>query len=213
LLSSAYQLGQGEAARHASIATHLTKPIRQSSLYNSIVTVLDRAAVCPSVALSALSDVSQTYPVVCARVLVVEDNIVNQKVARGMLEKIGCRVDVAANGREAVDAILQLPYDLVFMDCQMPIMDGYEATAAVRAYEREHDRHVPIIAMTANALPGDCEWCLEAGMDAYIMKPIKLTDIIEIVKIWGGSRTAHHSVTYRHVDAPNGVPHGGGYDC
>jgi signal transduction histidine kinase/CheY-like chemotaxis protein len=213
LLSSAYQLGQGEAARHAGIVTHLTKPIRQSSLYNCIVTVLDRAAVRPSVALPASSDVSQTYSVVRARVLVVEDNIVNQKVARGMLEKIGCRVDVAANGREAVDAILQLPYDLVFMDCQMPIMDGYEATAAVRAHERQHDRHMPIIAMTANALPVDCERCLEAGMDDYITKPTKLTDMIEIVKIWGASKTAYHSLTYRHVDAPNRVPQDGGDDC
>jgi signal transduction histidine kinase/DNA-binding response OmpR family regulator len=213
LLSSAYQLGQDEAARHAGIVTHLTKPIRQSSLYHCIVTVLDRAAVRPSVALPASGDVSQTYPGVRARVLVVEDNIVNQKVARVMLEKIGCRVDVAANGREAVDAILQLPYDLVFMDCQMPIMDGYEATAAVRAHERQHDRHMPIIAMTANALPGDCERCLEAGMDDYITKPAKLTDIIEIVKIWGAPRTAYHSIAYRHVDAPNRVPHGGAYDC
>jgi CheY-like chemotaxis protein len=184
LLSSAFQLGQGEAALHAGITAHLTKPIRQSSLYSCIVTVLDGADVRPPVTLPAPCDTTQAHSLVRARILVVEDNIVNQKVARRMLEKLGCRVDVADNGREAIDAILQLTYDLVFMDCQMPVMDGYEATAVVRAHERQHDRHMPIIAMTANALSADCERCLKAGMDGYMTKPIKLTDIIPILQQW-----------------------------
>ena len=107
-----------------------------------------------------------------ARVLVVEDNVFNQRVAAGMLRKLGCRVDVAANGREAVDMVQTFPYDLVFMDCQMPEMDGYEATAEIRLLEPEF-KHVPIIAMTANAMQGDRERCIDAGMDDYVSKPVR----------------------------------------
>ncbi len=118
-----------------------------------------------------------------ARVLVVDDNTVNQKVALLILEKLGCQVDVATNGKEAIAMLELLPYDAVFMDCEMPEMDGYEATAEIR---RRHtgSRHVPIIALTAKALRGDRERCLEAGMDDYIAKPVRPKDLEAALTRW-----------------------------
>jgi CheY-like chemotaxis protein len=119
---------------------------------------------------------------------VAEDNAVNVKVATRMLSKFGCRVDVAANGLEAVELYGQLPYDIVFMDCQMPEMDGFEATAEIRRLEQADGRRVPIVALTANAMAGDRERCLAAGMDDFISKPIKETDLSRAIEHWVPSR-------------------------
>lgn len=116
------------------------------------------------------------------RVLVAEDNAVNQKLATRMLEKLGCWVDVAANGKEALTLATAIHYDLVLMDCQMPEMDGYEATTEIRRQMK--DRHVPIVAMTANAMQGDREKCLDAGMDDYLSKPMKFEDLRLVVGRW-----------------------------
>jgi len=113
------------------------------------------------------------------RILLAEDNVVNQKVAGRMLERLGLRTDVAANGREAVEMCRMLPYDLVLMDCQMPEMDGYEATRQIR--RQPFERQPAIVAMTADVMPGTRERCLESGMDDHITKPVKLEDLFNIV--------------------------------
>ena len=100
-----------------------------------------------------------------ARVLLAEDNVVNQKVAKRMLENLGCRVDVAENGLEAFDMAQRYAYDLMFLDCQMPGMDGFEATEKIRGYQFDTGSYVPIVAMTANALSGDREKCISVGME------------------------------------------------
>ena len=108
------------------------------------------------------------------RILVAEDNPVNQKVIIGMLKRLGFNADIANNGAEVLEALGRDAYELIFMDCQMPILDGYEATRAIRASASEH---IPIVALTANAMPGDEEKCLAAGMDDYIAKPLSIITI------------------------------------
>ena len=100
-----------------------------------------------------------------------------------MLKKLNCRVDVAANGKETLEMLEKFPYDLIFMDCQMPEMTGYEATAEIRLRERD-TQHIPIVALTANAMKGDREKCLEAGMDDYISKPVKREDLEKALQRW-----------------------------
>jgi len=119
----------------------------------------------------------------CRRVLLAEDNAVNQKIGIRLLEKCGCRVDVAANGREAVEMAGRFPYDLLFMDCGMPELDGYAATRFIRAGEAGHN-HIPIVALTAHAISGTREDCLAAGMDDYIAKPVSLEAIEEMLLKW-----------------------------
>jgi len=130
------------------------------------------------------------------RVLVAEDNIINQQVAQHMLQMLGCRVDVVANGLEALDSLSQVPYDLVFMDCQMPECDGYEATRRLR---RTPSHAVPVVAMTANVMPGDRQRCLDAGMNDYVAKPVHTDDIDAILRRFLASRL---------VDAPPAVAMG-----
>ena len=109
------------------------------------------------------------------KILLVEDDTINQKVASRLFSKFGCQPDIVGNGKEAVDKVAAGRYDLVFMDCQMPVMDGYEATRRIRLLP--NGAAAPIIAMTAHAMQGDREKCLAAGMDDFIPKPIKLEDI------------------------------------
>lgn len=118
------------------------------------------------------------------KVLLVEDNIVNQKVAKKLLEKNACKIDVASNGEEGVAMFKQFSYDIIFMDCQMPIMDGYEATAAIRQHEKGSDKRQVIIAMTANAIEGDRENCIRKGMDDYLSKPINVAKLKTMLNKW-----------------------------
>ncbi len=134
-------------------------------------------------------------------VLVAEDNTTNQEVAVGILRKTGCKITLVSNGREAVEAVSKHSYDLIFMDCQMPVMDGYQATIAIRRLEKQEGlaRHTPVIALTANALEGDREKCLSSGMDDYISKPFKQDTIMRIFERWFKSDLTHTS-----TDTPTG---------
>jgi signal transduction histidine kinase/CheY-like chemotaxis protein len=182
------------SARHiqtAGIDACLMKPVRESQLRNTLATTwakkrlngfATRANALHEIAIlkSKLAGRFAGSPV---RVLVAEDNVVNQKVAVRMLERVGFRPDVAVNGRDAVEMCAMVPYDLIFMDCQMPEMDGYTATVEIRKQLRPGAR-VSIIAMTAEAMEGVRERCLEAGMDDYITKPVRLHEMVETLKKW-----------------------------
>jgi len=183
ILSSVSQRGQVATAQQAGIAAFLTKPVRQSHLYKCLTTILGAAARRTGVAPIPNGQEKARLPI-HARVLVAEDNVINQKVVVRLLEKLGCRVDVAANGHEAITMLAQLAYDLVLMDCQMPEMDGFAATTAIRQREADSGQHTPIIAMTANAMQGDREYCLAAGMDDYISKPVKFDALAAMLRKW-----------------------------
>jgi CheY-like chemotaxis protein len=191
MLTSVGHWGAVRNAESASIDACLSKPVRQSQLLNTLatawskkqhVTLADPAQSGNRIAdmKSVLAERSAGCPV---RVLVAEDNVVNQRVAVRILEGLGLRADVAANGRETVRMFELLPYDLVLMDCQMPEMDGYEATREIRRREVP-GRHVAIIAMTADAMAGCREQCLGAGMDDFIAKPVALETLFQALQRW-----------------------------
>ena len=181
LLSSSGRVTD-DAARDAELSGTLAKPVRQSELFNCLIEGLqmhqpepvDSTEPSPGPAMAGEHGV----------VLLVEDNTMNQLVATRMIAKLGYRADVANNGREAIDAIAVGAYDAVLMDCQMPEMDGYEATRAVRRAEHGSGRHLPIIAMTAAAMAGDRQACLDAGMDDYITKPVTGDAIRTVLDRW-----------------------------
>ncbi|MGE3537608.1 MAG: ATP-binding protein [Candidatus Tectimicrobiota bacterium] len=183
LLTPFHQRGQQDTLQQDELRIALSTPIHPSQLHDCLIKVLGAP---DARALSALAQQSLTphYPQVGARVLLAEDNQVNQQVAGLLLKKLGCRVDVAANGLEALQAFQDIPYDIVFMDCYMPEMDGFAATAAMRAHEARTGGHMPIVAMTANAMQGDRERCLDAGMDDYISKPITLATLSAVLNRW-----------------------------
>jgi signal transduction histidine kinase/CheY-like chemotaxis protein len=176
----------------ASVDACLVKPVRNSQLLNTLVNTWskqldrlsqDRALSNLQVATAPRTTHAGKFAGLAIRVLVVEDNVVNQRVATRILERLGLRADVAANGREAIHMLDLLPYDLVFMDCQMPEMNGYEATAEIRRGEGPN-RHITILAMTAEATVSCQEQCAQAGMDGFISKPVKLEDIIDAIRNW-----------------------------
>jgi two-component system sensor histidine kinase/response regulator len=153
-----------------------------------VVSAGDQKAQLPLVTLYTLHVAAA--PPVSLRVLIAEDNLVNQRLAMPLLEKRGHQVTVAGNGHEAVAAAKKIMFDLVLMDLQMPEMDGFEATAALREREKEAGIHLPVIALTAHALKGDRERCLEAGMDGYLTKPIRPQELDAVLEI----HTARKSV-------------------
>ena len=172
----------------------LLKPVRQSQLMNAIASIWDSAHESNKKIAKTKKEAKRSRVLkaekqdrmkdpVYAHVLLAEDNAVNQKVAMLLLKKMGCMVDLANNGKEALDKVRSNHYDLIIMDCQMPEMDGYQATVAIRRLS-DYRQHIPIIALTANAMQGDKERCLNAGMDDYLSKPVKSEALEKMVRMW-----------------------------
>ena len=178
MLSSACQPVDTRRCQDLGLAAYLTKPIKQADLYRSILAALGS----PVAATTSLPAPAPSRPRRALRILLAEDNPVNQKLAVRLLEKQGHTVVLAANGVEAVEAVERQSFDLVLMDVQMPEMDGFEATAAIRTRERDTGRRIPILAMTAYAMKGDRERCLAAGMDRYVSKPIQPSELWQAIE-------------------------------
>ncbi len=213
LLTSVGQNGDGQLARKAGVDVYLTKPVRQSHLFGCLARVMASSFQTEPVPVSSVirRTTAQATPRSRLPILVAEDNPVNQKLAVRLLEKFGYRADIVANGLETLEALSRISYAAILMDCQMPEMDGFAATREIRRRESQWSvvsgqlpvrqeilsesslttgnwslaaRHIPIIAMTANAMNGDRERCLEAGMDDYITKPIKLDTLKAVLERW-----------------------------
>jgi signal transduction histidine kinase/CheY-like chemotaxis protein len=182
MLTSAGHRGDAARCQEVGVAAYLLKPIRQPELREAIARVLgknEQEGAIPLVTRFSLQQARE--PAAFLRVLVAEDNPVNQRLAVRLLEKRGHRVQVAVNGREALQALDRDEFDLVLMDVQMPEMDGVEATAAIREKEKGSGLHLPIIALTANAMKGDREKYLASGMDGYLAKPIRPLELDELL--------------------------------
>ncbi len=195
MLSSLGQEGDvRERLRKIGFAAYLVKPARQSELLETLTTIWD--AHCSHRTIDLMDDDryfpqaheapttgSAEHPFAGTRVLLAEDNATNQIIAAMMLRSLGCEVDIAADGWQAILRIDEFPYDIVFMDCEMPEMDGFEATATIRR-RTDNKSKLPIIAVTAQAMQGDKERCLLAGMNDYISKPVKQEDFAAVLKEW-----------------------------
>ncbi len=193
MLSSLGRRGDASRVKQAGFVAYLTKPAKQVQLLEALAAAWaarqsgSSGPGAPLITRHSLAEAANPHPgqaeavpAFHARVLLAEDNAVNQKVAQRMLERLGCRVAMAMSGREAVRMAAAEPYDLIFMDCQMPEMDGYQATQEIRRAAGNGAQPV-IVAMTANAMTGDREKCLEAGMDDYISKPIRREDLVRVL--------------------------------
>ncbi|MGR3293325.1 MAG: response regulator, partial [Candidatus Scalindua sp.] len=186
MLTSFGQRGDADHLRNLGFAAFLPKPVKQSQLFDCLRIVTGKKT---SVEKDSSRQIVTRYSISeerkrRVRILLAEDNIINQKIALRILDKkLGYHADVVSNGREALDSLKKLDYDLVLMDCQMPEIDGYEATRTIRDVNSTVRNHkIPIVAMTANAMKGDREKCLDAGMDDYITKPINVQELAETIE-------------------------------
>jgi len=175
LLTSASRPSDVARCRELGISDYLSKPIKQSELFDAIVTAMTERGQKPERYESALAFIQASEH--SLRVLLAEDNPVNQTLAMRILERLGHKVQVVNNGKEALGRAQGEEFDVILMDVQMPEMDGLEATAAIRDAEAGTGKHVPIVAMTAHAMKGDREKCLSAGMDGYLSKPIRIDEL------------------------------------
>jgi two-component system sensor histidine kinase/response regulator len=192
MLTSLGQQMDAQALRNAGLQACLVKPVRQSSLFDCLATVVGgkETVLRPSpVSLTPPTGAGRAHQ---TRILLAEDNTINQQVALELLARLGYSADVVANGLEVLEALERIPYEIVIMDCQMPEMDGYEATRQIRSREQNRSnsqtRRVHVIAMTAHAMQGDREKCLAAGMDDYVSKPVQIADLRQALERWHGSR-------------------------
>jgi len=181
MLSSTYANTDEFARQSAGILRYLNKPIRRADLQRVIAGVLTADPVASG---SLGVDAERADPPVHGHVLLVEDNPINQGVAKAMLRKLGVSMQLAANGAEAVDCVRAHDFDLVLMDCQMPVMDGYQATSAIRQLPNERGARLPIVALTANALQGDEQRCRDAGMDDFLSKPYSIGGLRNKLARW-----------------------------
>jgi two-component system sensor histidine kinase/response regulator len=188
MLTSSGQPGDARRCRKMGLAGYLTKPIAQPDLFEALTAAMGRTVKATSStgssSTSSATSKSPAAPVKYSRglrVLLAEDNVVNQRLSILLLEKRGHSVTTVGNGKKALAALEDKEFDIVLMDVQMPEMNGLQAAAAIRAGERQSGKHVPIIAMTAHAMKGDREVCLSAGMDEYISKPIRATELFELI--------------------------------
>src|SRR5262249_24378185 len=188
LLMSFGVRGHGKEALESGFTAYLMKPVRQLQLYDCLATMMSRPVAqadgdtCKVARQTLVTRHSLAEAkAALGRILLAEDNEINRQVAVSLLEKKGYRVDTVSNGLEALEALKWTKYAAVLMDCQMPQMDGFEATQAIRENERVSGQHIPIIALTANAMQGDRERCLAVGMDAYVSKPIRGKEVFDAI--------------------------------
>ncbi len=185
MLTSRGQRGDGKCMREIGFAAYLTKPLKSTQLFDCLALAMGSGqAASTGEALPLITrHVIEEQKKRNVRILVAEDNVTNQKVVVHMLDKLGYRADLVQNGREALKSIEAVAYDIVFMDVQMPEMDGFEATAVIRQREKEGGTaHLPVVAMTAHAMKGDRERCIEAGMDDYVSKPIQPKELADAIR-------------------------------
>jgi CheY-like chemotaxis protein len=182
LYTSIGDCGTSEQAREKGFAAVLTKPAKQSQFFNVMLTVLGNSELTRGLPEKEIAEVKVSLGL---NVLLAEDNEINQMVAQMMLDRFGCHTTTVENGRLAVKAFHEFDFDLILMDIHMPEMDGYEATGEIRDREKTLPMRTPIIAMTAKAMPGDREAGLAAGMDDYIVKPVRPEELYQVLNRWG----------------------------
>lgn len=194
MLTSTHQRDEVQRARHVGFAAHLVKPVRPSRLLDTIMTLLETQQSLDGAFTSGVENLSVPHlklEVTCTlsklKILLAEDNLVNQKVALKQLLNLGYTADVAANGKEVLLLLETIPYDLILMDCQMPLLDGFETTREIRLRQdcsTASPRRPVVVAMTANAMKQDQQRCLDAGMDDYLSKPVLKDKLAQVLERW-----------------------------
>jgi two-component system sensor histidine kinase/response regulator len=180
ILASEGQKGDAEKCRIIGIDAYLTRPIRKQILCNTLKQIIIKKSDSEDAKLITRHSIRVSH--LKLKVLLAEDNPINQKVAKRMLEKMGYQITVVDNGLDVLQKLENEKFDLILMDVQMPRMDGFVATKKIREIEKNSKKHVPIIALTAHAMKGDREKCIQAGMDGYVSKPIKFNELLEQIE-------------------------------